>query len=41
MELECEVCRNALAVTLADGTPVCGKCRDELRPVEITLREVG
>lgn len=32
MELECEVCRIELAVALADGMPMCGKCQDELKP---------
>lgn len=31
MQLECEVCRNALAIDLADGMPMCGKCRDRLK----------
>lgn len=31
MEIECEICRNDLAVTLADGTPMCGKCQDSER----------
>lgn len=31
MELECEICRNRLAITLADGTPMCADCRDRLK----------
>lgn len=31
MDLECEICRNELAVTLADGTPMCSKCQEELK----------
>lgn len=31
MELECEIYRKEPAVTLADGTPMCGKCHSQLK----------